>query len=804
MDTILSDLRHGMRTLRRSPGFACIAIATLAIGIGANVGLFSIVNSVILRPLTLIDSDRLVIVWQNLVRREAFGISHTGPDYVAYRSGARSFEQLAAFLSRNVAVTGRGDPAELEATIVSREYFDVVRVRPLVGRTFTAEEFADSASNVTVVSENIWRNRFGSDPAIVGQRIVINGTPRTIIGVIAARELWPRESDFYFTLPDIFHQTGEGTHMFSILGRLKEGTTIEQAEIEMSALADRLDARRAENDRGYTVSLQSAHESVTGGSRATLMLLLGAVAFVLLIVCANIAGLQTARAAARAHEMAVRRALGASRGRIVRQLVAESAIVALASGALGFLLAQWSVEAMRLLAPAPSNSPAVLPRLDEVRIDSDALLFTLAIVLAAALLTGLTPALFSSSTASSLLKEGARLVTDRRSALTRSALVVAEVAVALVLVIGAGIATKSLLALRSIPLGFDPRNAVAVDLDLPSVRYGDRERRVELIRQLETRVRGLPGVVGVGSTRALPLESGGPDTEFSIVGRPPEAIEQERPSAFFTPVTPRYHEAMRVRLVRGRYLSDGDNVPSAAKVVVVNDAFVRRHFANENPIGQRLLLGDGSTVEIVGQIANLRQRFLRFDPAPAMFVPYAHMPELSVSMVVRTATEPGELIDAIHRELWALDPNLPVEEWTLQELLRWQTSSSQLEGRLLVTFAAAALLLSVLGIYALVNFMVTQRRREIGVRIALGAARSTVVQMVLRQGVVLTALGVTIGLVGAIALSRALEITLYGVSATDPGMLAGAAIVLSVVALAATFVPARRASRVDPMVALRD
>jgi predicted permease len=798
MDTILSDLRHGVRTLRRSPGFTFIAVATLAIGIGANVGLFSVVNAVLLRPLSLVDSDRLVIVWQNLVRREFFGISHTGPDYLAYRADKRSFENVAAFLSRNVAVTGRGDPVELEATIVSREYFDVVRVRPLVGRTFSAEEFADSMASATIVSENVWRTRFGSDPAVVGQRITINGTPRTIIGVIASRELWPRESDFYFTLPEIFHQSGAGNHRFAVLGRLRDGATIERAQTEMSALAERLDAARPVSDRGYTVELQSVHESVTLGSKATLFTLLGAVAFVLLIVCANIAGLQTARAAARSHEMAVRRALGASRGRIVRQLIGETAIIAIGGGALGFLLAQWAVDAIRLLGTD------ALVRLDEVRIDGDAFIFTLVVTLGAALIAGLAPALYSSSSSTSVLKEGTRLVTDRRSSFTRSALVVVEVAVALVLLTGAGVATKSLLALVNIPLGFDPTNAVAIDLDLPSARYGDRQRRVELVRQLEERVRGLAGVVGVGSTRALPLESGGPDTEFSVVGRSAAPTAEQRPSAYYTPVTPAYLEIMRVRLVRGRYLTEADNSPSAPKVVVVNEAFVRRHFANENPIGQRLALGDGSTAEIVGQVADLRQRFLRLEPSPAMFVPYAQYPELSVSMVVRTATPSAQFIDAIHRELWAIDPNLPVEEWTLDQVMGWQTSATRLESRLLVTFAVAALLLAVLGVYALVNFMVTQRHREIGVRIALGAARATVVGMVLRQGAVLTIFGVALGIAGAIVLSRVLRVTLYGVSTTDPLMIASAAVALSVVAVAATFLPARRAARVDPMVALRD
>jgi len=803
MHTLLADLRHAARTLRRGPAFTLAALAILAIGIGSTASIFSVVNGVLLRPLSVADPERLISIRSNQLERGWMGTALSGPDFVDVRSEARAFDLVAAASMRNVVLTGRGEPAEVTGAIVSREYFRVVRANPLVGRLFAPDEFAGSQPpNTTVLSEGIWRSLFGADPGIVGRSVTINGTPRIVIGVAPASITWPRpggSADFYFAFPEVFSVMERGAHMFEVVGRLAPTATLEAARTELATLSARLARDFPESNKGWLLTADRVTDLVVGQVRPALFLLLGAAGFVLLIVCANVASLLVARATTRHHEIAIRRALGAPTARIVRHLAAESVLLAAVGGLLGMLLALWGTDFLR------ASARETLPRVDSVAVDASVLVFTVAVTALTAFLCGVLPAMAGArSQLQDMLKDGTRVAAPRRAHIGRGALVIGEVTLAVVLLAGAGLMMRSFERLRTIPLGFDPENVIAIDLDLPMARYASPDTREQLVKRVEARIRRLPGVTAVGTTRALPLESGGPDVNFTIQGRPASTDRATEPNAFFTAVTPDYFRAMRMAIVRGRGLLVADDHPTANRVVVINETMARRFWGDENPVGQRLTLGDGKTADIVGVVRDVRQRFLTNDVAPQMFVAWAQAPEVQVSMVVRTAVDPTTLVAAMHRDVWAVDPSLPVEEWTMTSLMTESLDGTRFQTTLLVSFAAVALLLAAMGVYALLNYGVLQRTREIGVRMALGAARRDVVLMVIRQGARLTLWGIVLGLVSAFFLTQTMQRVLYGIRASDPLAHTAAAVLLAVVALAATYIPARRAADVDPMVALKD
>jgi putative ABC transport system permease protein len=800
---MIADFRHAARTLRRSPAFTLAAIATLAIGIGATASIFSVFNSVLLRPLPLIDPDRIVMVRTNNIERGWFGSTLSGPDFIDARAETNAFEAMAATMMRNAEFTGRGDPAEVTLALVGRDFFRVMPAKPLAGRVFTPEEFIGTQPpNVTILGETTWRTRFGSDPSVIGQSVTINGTPRTIIGVVPRATSWPRlagSPEFFFALPEMFSTFPRSAHALEVIARLKPGATIEAAQTELASLSARQARDFPQSNKGWVMTATLVNDEVVGNARPLLRILLGAVGFVLLIVCANVASLLVARASARHHEIAIRRALGASNGRIVRHVAAESMLLSVTGGALGILLSLWAVDLLRRLADA------ALPRIDTVTVDARVVLFTIALTALTALLCGIIPAAAAArGKLQDLLKDGARVAAPRRGRFGRGTLVVSEIALAVILLVGAGLMARSFERMRTIPLGYDPRNVIAVDLDLPSSRYQAPESREQIIKRVEERISRLPGVLGVGTTRALPLESGGPDVEFTIDGQPAIQAGQPAPNAYYTAVTPGYFRAMGMSLARGRGLQDADDHPTADRVVVVNETTVRRFWSGTNPVGARITLGDGKKAEVVGVVRDVRQRFLTNAVEPQMFVAWAQAPELSASMVVRTSGDPGTLVPSMHREVWAVDPNLPVEEWTLEWLMSQSIATSKFQTTLLIWFAAVALLLAAMGVYALISYAVAQRTREIGVRMALGAARRDVVAMVLRQGVRLAIAGVAIGTLGAYYLTQFLTRVLYEVTPSDPLSHAAAAVTLGLVAALATYIPARRAATVDPVVALRD
>ena len=799
---MLADFRHAARTLRRSPAFTLAAIATLAVGIGATASIFSVFNGVLLRPLPLIDPDRIVMVRTNQVERGWLGSTLSGPDFLEARAETNAFDAMAATMMRNAEFTGRGDPAEVTLAMVGRDFFRVMPAKPLIGRIFSPEEFIGTQPpNVTILGEATWRTRFGSDPSVLGQLVTINGVPRTIIGVVPEATSWPRPQgypEFFFALPEMFSTFPRGAHALEVVARLKPGATVEAAQTELASLSARQARDFPKSNKGWVMTATLVNDEVVGGARDLLRILLGAVGFVLLIVCANVASLLVARASARHHEVAIRRALGASNARIVRHVAAESVLLSVSGGALGILLSLWTVDVLRRLADA------ALPRIETVGVDSRVVLFTIGLTALTALLCGIIPASAAArGKLQDLLKDGAR-VAPRRNRFGRGALVVSEIALAVILLVGAGLMARSFERLRTIPLGYDPGNVIAVDLDLPSSRYQAPESREQIIKRVEERISRLPGVVGVGTTRALPLESGGPDAEFMIDGKPAIQPGQLGPNAFYTAVTPGYFRAMGMSVARGRGLLDTDDHPTADRVVVMNETAVRKFWGGENPVGQRITFADGKKAEVVGVVRDVRQRFLTNTVEPQMFVAWAQAPELSASMVVRTANDPSLLVPAMHREVWAVDPNLPVEEWTLAWLMSQSIATSKFQTTLLVWFASVALLLAAMGVYALISYAVAQRTREIGVRMALGAARRDVVSMVLRQGVRLAVAGVAIGLIGAYYLTKLLTTALYDVTPTDPLSHVAAAVLLGLVAALATYIPARRAATVDPVVALRD
>jgi putative ABC transport system permease protein len=803
MDTLFADFQHAARTLRRSPAFTLAALATLAIGIGATASIFSVVNGVLLRPLSIPDPDHVVSVRTNQIERGWRGAGLTGPDFAEVRTTIGSFESIAAVVRRNIDLTGRGDPVELNAGIVSRDFFRVMPVKPLLGRLFTPDEFEGKASpNVTAISERLWRTRFGADSSIIGQSVTIDGTPRTVIGVVPDAVSWPRPDgapEFFFAQPEVFGELGRRSHMFEVVGRLRPTASLETARTELATLSARQARDFPESNANWLLTADRVTDEVVGQVRPSLLVLLGAVGFVLLIVCANVASLLVARATARHHEIAIRRALGASAGRVVRHLAAESVLLAVGGSALGILFALWGVDALR------GSATQTLPRLDTIRVDRTVVLFTSGLAALTAILCGVLPALTAVRTQlQDVLKDGARVAAPRRGRLGRGALVIGEIALAVVLLAGAGLMARSFERMRTIPLGFDPRNVIAIDLDLPQARYTALESREQLVKQVEARIRQLPGVAAVGTTRALPLESGGPDFDFTIDGRPAVPSADLTPNAFYTPVTPDYFRTMGMSVVRGRALLDADDHPTANRVVVINETMARRFWGTANPVGQRLTLADGHKADVVGVLRDVRQRFLLNPIAPQMFVAWSQAPQVQVSMVVRTTVDPSTLIDAMHRDVWAVDPNLPVEEWTMASLMDQTLEGSRLQTTLLLSFATVALVLAAMGVYALVSYGVVQRTREIGVRMALGAARQDVVAMVLRQGARLTVAGIGLGLLSAFWLTRVMRRVLYDVSPSDPLTHVLAAALLALVAVIATYVPARRAATVDPVVALRD
>lgn len=804
METLIQDLRYAVRMLIKKPGFTVVVVAALALGIGANTAIFSIVNSILLRPLPYRDPDRLAMIWMDNKRMNVDQDIHSYANYVDYRDQNQVFESMAAYYGISLNLVGVGEPERIIGSAASASLFEVLGVDPQLGRVFTADEEQIGQDRVAILSHGLWRRRFGGDPNIVGQEIQVSDVSRTVIGVMPASFKFPYK-DAEIWVPMALNENqkqSRGSFGYYAIGRLKPGVSIQQAQAEMGTIASNLASRYPDMLEGFGVNIVPLHRQVTGKVRPALLVLLGTVAFVLLIACANVANLLLARAASREREIAIRTALGANRIRLVRQLLTESALLGLAGGAVGLLIAYWGLNALIAL------SPEDIPRLDQIGIDGRVLGFTLLVSLLTGLVFGLAPAIQASKPdLNESLKESGRSTTagvERRR--VRSALVVIEVALSLVLLIGAGLMIRSFSQLQKVDLGFNPDRLVSMNIQLSRTKY-QGQLSTQFFRQLIERVETMPGVESAGATTAIFIDALPNSTNFTLEGKPPmPAAEQiETP---VDAVTPSYFRTMGIALLSGREFTEQDGLESMP-VAIINDTFARRFWPGEEPVGKRFKFGDSGSqapwMTIVGVVGDMRRTGLDVDVRCETFLPYTQRRFIGfLSLVVRARSDPRVIATAVRDQVWSIDSGQPVSHIrTMDQLLDGMMAQRRLNMVLFALFGGVALVLAAVGVYGVISYSVTQRIHEIGIRMALGADRGDVLRMIVRNGMTLVLIGVAIGLIAAFGLTRLMTALLFGVSATDLATFVAVSGILSGVALAACFVPALRAIKVDPMVALR-
>jgi putative ABC transport system permease protein len=803
LENLLQDVRFGARVLAKHKGYTAVAVLTLALGIGANTAIFSVVNAVLLRPLPFEGPERLVRVFGTSARRSNFSRPHSYLNFADLRAQNQTFEAMAAYTGSTSALSGDDAPEQISGAIASGDIFLVLRTKPLTGRLLTPEDEKPGGSPAVVISHGLWQRRFGGDPQIVGRTIRLDGREREVVGVTPADfrfEFIPGALDFWTAIdPGANEYKQRGAIFLEAIGRLKPGVSAEQANADVSVVAARLEQQYQDSNAGIGARIAPAQEQLVGDLRPMLLVLLGAVGFVLLIACANVANLTLARAAGRHREIAVRSALGAGRGRIVRQLLTESLLLALSGGLLGLLFALWGVKL--LSAFVPEN----VPRFGETSTDLPVLGFTLGASLLTGLLFGIAPALQSSRfDLNEALKEGGRSGTDGRGRTRiRSALIVVEVALSLVLLVGAGLLVKSFFKLSNTDPGFDPGNTLTASVSLATVRYDTDEKIADFFRRLIERVRALPGVVSVGAVTPLPLSDNNFAFSFSVVGQPP-LPPGTRQSASARIVTPDYFRAQGVPLRAGRVFTEQDKA-GAPDVIVVNEAFARRYLAGEEPLGQRLRLGINDIEgEIVGVVGDIRGASLATPGAPEYYIPEATVAFSDVTLVVRTTNDPASVTAGLRQAVAEMDKDQPLYDVrTMDSLVARSVARQRFSMTLIGVFAALAMLLAAVGIFSVMSSLVAQRSHEIGIRLALGAQPRDILSMVVRHGMALTLAGLALGLAASFALTRLMSGLLYEVSTKDPVIYGGIAALLAAVALAACYVPARRATKVSPLVALR-
>ena len=805
MNGFLQDLRYGFRAALQRPAFTAIVVLALAIGIGANTAIFSVVNAILLRPLPYRNPDRICMVWMDNHKLKVDQDWHSYPNYSDYRDQNSTFEDIAAFNDRSFNLTGTGEPVRVVGAWSTANLFPVMGVDPVQGRTFSVDEEEPGKDMVAVISYGLWQRRFGGDPNIVGQPISLNGFNRTVVGILPAGFAFPRkDTDVWVPLAYTAQQKQRrGAFSLKAVGRLKPGVRIDQARADMGAIADHLVEQFPDVLGGYGVNLVPLHEQVTGKVRPALLVLLSAVGCVLLIACANVANLLLARAAGREREIAIRTALGAGRRRIVRQLLTESAMLGVVGGGVGLVLAVWGLDALVAL------SPANIPRLDQIRIDGRVLVFTVVVSLLTGFIFGAAPALQASKPdLNEALKEGGRgTAGSRRGRQIRSLLVVAEIAVSLVLLIGAGLLIRSFIRLQRFDLGFNPRNLVTLRVQLPGAKYPEEAQRVAFFQQVFQHMEAVPGVRSVGAISSVFLSDTPDSTNFTIEGRPvtPSAESIEVP---LDAVTTDYFKVMGIPLLRGREFDDRDRIGST-KVVIVNNTFASRFFADEEPLGKRFCYGqpNGDKTDwltIVGIVGDMRRTGFDHEPRPETFLPQNQNPDNALTIVARTESDPAAFTGTLRDAVWAVDKDQSVSDLkTMDGVLAEMTAQQRFNTILLAVFAAVALVLAAVGIYGVMSYSVMQRMHELGVRIALGASGRDLMRLVVGQAMALALIGIGGGLVASLLLTRLMASLLYGVTATDPATFLLISSLLTGVALAASLVPARRAMRADPMVALR-
>lgn len=815
LETLWQDVRYGARMLRRQPGFSFVAVLTLAMGIGANTAIFSVVNGVILKSLNFPNPERLVALSETSKEAPVMAVAY--PNYLDWRAQQTVFENLAARMPAGGVLTGDGEPERVTGRFVTASFFPTLGIQPRLGRFFTEEEDRPTAERVMVLSYGLWQRRFGGDPLVIGRPLQFNSESWTVIGVMTAEFDFYGQSnpnnDFFIPLGRLADQEYMGdrhSHTVFVTARMKQGVEMKQARAEMSAIATRLSAQYPASNSGNGVALRSFLDDYVGDVRPALSMLTMAVALVLLIACANVANLLLARATTRRKEVALRMALGAGRWRIVRQLLTESLLLALAGGVLGLLLGAWGVDLLIKL------NPEGLPRLENISLDGRAVGFTLLATLLTGIVFGLVPALQTSKADfNEALKEG-----SRRSAggaggrLLRAALVAGQLALSLVLLIGAGLLVKSFWRLIQVDPGYDAHNVLTLRLRLPDAKYREAVQAVTFLKEVSRRVEALPGVQQVSVSTGFPLGRAS-DNGYWVEGETEPRRPGEWSTASMQSVSEGYHRTLRIALLAGRYFSERETADSPS-VVIVDEDFVRRHLPNGSPadaIGKRLRFGGEGEPwrEIVGVVRHVRQNGLDEEGRPGIYRPWMQMnPKWladyarAMDLVVKTSDEPTRLIAAIRREVQAVDKDQPLGNVsTLEALVAQSVAPRRFSLLLLGVFASVALLLGAVGLYGVLSYVVTQRTREIGIRMALGAQKSDVLRLIIRYGMTLAVIGVGAGLVGAFALTRLMKSLLFGVSASDPLTFILIALLLLVVALLASYLPARRATKVDPLIALR-
>ena len=797
------DLRFAARQLRRSAGFTASAVLTLALGIGANSAIFSVVNSVLLNPLPYPHAERLVWIWGH-TPAGATTAALSPPDFRDYRDWNRVFQYLGAF-SPFVGMrnwSSGGAARQLQSAMVTGDFFQALGNRPLLGRNFTREDEQTSDPHVVLLSYRVWQQAYGGDPAIVGQTARIDSTPVTIIGVMPASFDFPRDTDFWFPTPMLARGLQQRlSHNLRAVGLLQPGATIAQAQADLDSVATRLGDQYPATDKGWGLLLQPMRDAIVGPAGPVLWMLLGAVALVLLIACVNIANLLLARYGARQREISIRTAIGAGRFRILRQLITENLLLALLAGSLALAIAIWGVDLVR------SHGPATLPRLKEVRLDGTVLAFTAVVSALTAILFGLVPAwLATAAPPVSGLREGRRAGSGRSRHFLGETLVIGETALALCLLVGAGLLLTSLSRTLHAPPGFSPEGVLSTSLMIPQATYKDGPSRIRFVNQLSDSVRALPGVEAFGGISELPLNNEHNDTLFRVAEHPGSKPGDLNDADFRVP-TLGYFETIGIPLLRGRLFEERDG-PRSPRVVVVDEPFVRRYFPGEDPVGKHLSVYSGAAgylpSEIIGVVAGIRNDSLQIPPRPTMYFAYAQADSDHLHLLVRTAGDPESLAGPIRRLVAAQDPDVALSAFqTLNHLVGESVSGDRFNTVLLGLFAALALLLAMAGVYGVFSYLVSQQTHEIGVRMALGAEPGRMLRLILRRGALLAVAGVCLGAVAASFLVRVLANQLYEVKPRDPAVFAAAALVLVAVALAACWIPARRAMRVDPLVALR-
>ena len=808
-ENLVRDLRFALRTLGKSPGFTAVAVLTLALGIGANTAIFSVVYAVLLKALPYPQADRLVMVYENVrLANYQNDRNEVSPgNFSDWTKQNTVFENMAAYRNRSFNLIGTGEPLRVEGELVSANFFTALQIHPELGREFIAEEDRPGPSHVVVMSDGLWRGRFGRDPQILGKKLLLDGEGYEVVGVAPAGFHFP-DSDDQLWVPLVMtgaERENRGSHFLEVFARLKPGATLEKAQAEMSVIAGHLTALYPDSNTGQTVNLVPLEEDLAGPVRPTLLVLWGAVGLVLLIVCANVANLLLARASARHREIAIRLALGASRHRLFRQLLTESTLLALSGCLFGLLLAHWGVSALKLLAASR------LPRTDEFSLDASVLAFSLAIAILAGLISGLAPALQTGDkNLHDTLRSGTRESAMGSPLGGRNLLVVVETAVGVVVVIGAGLLLRSFLRIEQIPLGFEPQGALTFRVIPRGQRYSEPSQRAAFYRQAVEQIGAIPGVQSAAAVTFIPLTFFRGSKGFTIEGRPPIAPGQI-PMAGYDVVSPGYFSSLRIPVREGRDFSWSDTTETQP-VILINEAMARTYWPGEDPLGKRIRQGSPNDQQfpwltVVGIVGDIREFDPLTAPRPTMYFPITQFAEpggILRDWVVRTAGDPLKVASSVRAAVWSVDKDLPVTRVrTMDEVRSTSIASERLNLLLFVLFASVALVLATVGIFGVMAYSVAERTREIGIRVALGARGNDVLKLVLAQGFRVAGLGLLLGLVAAFALTRLMAGMIYGVSSTDAATFSTVALLLAAVALGACYIPARRALRVDPMVALR-